>query len=178
MGNRLSRIYTRTGDQGDTGLADGNRISKNDPLIHCIGEIDELNSHIGLILTSNLPPHISQMLTEIQHQLFNLGAELAMPDYQALDSNIIDSLEKAMDQLNEKLPALKEFILPGGCVAAAQTHVARSVCRRAERQLLAFDQYQSTHLQFLNRLSDYLFVAARALNQAEGREDVFWRHER
>lgn len=181
MGNRLSKIYTRTGDDGTTGLTDGSRVPKDDARVHAMGEVDELNSAIGLLLTETLPQDIEQTLIEVQHALFDLGGELSMPGHSVIDQLRVDALEQALDKQNETLPPLKEFILPGGTTAAAHCHLARSICRRAERRLhsLATEAEVNTHaIKFLNRLSDLLFVTARSLNKAAGSEDVLWRHDR
>lgn len=177
MGHRLSKIYTRTGDTGDTGRADGSRVPKFDPAIDAAGEIDELNSQIGLVLSEPLPAEITTLLESIQHDLFDLGGALSLPGRIALSPRHIEALEQALDALNEDLSPLKEFILPGGTRTAALVHVARAVCRRAERSVcvLAEREKVDTHnLQYLNRLSDLLFVLARALNHSAGAPDVLW----
>jgi len=178
MGHRLSKIYTRTGDKGTTGLGDGSRIDKDAPRIEAIGAVDELNAVIGLLLAENLPERIADYLTQIQHTLFDLGGELAVPGSSMLTVADVTSLEEKLDELNEELPPLKEFILPGGSHAAASCHLARTICRRAERcavTLSKSDSVPEVSLQFLNRLSDYLFVVARVLNKSADHSDVLWR---
>ncbi len=177
MGHRLSKIYTRTGDAGDTGLGDGSRVAKEAPRIEAIGEVDELNSQLGVLLSQALPDDIAEPLTRIQHHLFDLGGELSIPGREALQPTHVSWLETLLDRLNAELPPLKEFILPGGSPAAAQAHVARSVCRRAERRLFALHRQEPVSgpaLGYLNRLSDLLFVIARCLNRHAGRPDVLW----
>ncbi len=181
MGHRLSKIYTRTGDRGTTGLADGSRVDKDDARIEAIGVVDELNSAIGLLLTEDLPGAIRQRLVSIQHTLFDLGGELSIPGHRMVAPGKVEQLEEFLDVLNAKLDPLKEFILPGGSRAAAQCHVARSVCRRAERRVVslnrAADDVSEVATQYLNRLSDLLFVIARTLNRAANHPDVFWSRE-
>ena len=180
MGNRLSRIYTRTGDDGTTGLADGSRLAKNAPRIASMGDLDELNAHLGVVLTHPLPDAIRETLVDAQHALFDLGAELAMPDASIIDDARVEVLEAALDGLNADLPPLREFILPGGGPAAGAAHVARAVCRRAERGLVALAGDEPVNVasrRYVNRLSDYLFVAARVLARADSGE-VYWKHER
>ena len=181
MGNRLSKIYTRTGDQGDTGLGDGSRVDKDGRRVEAFGSVDELNSHIGLLIAQTaVPAETRATLTEIQHELFDLGGELCMPGHQAIGGEQVKRLEQALDLLNADLPPLKEFVLPGGNVAAATAHVARAVCRRAERRVVALARSETVNapvLAYLNRLSDLLFVVARVLARANGGE-VLWRHER
>jgi cob(I)alamin adenosyltransferase len=177
MGHRLSRIYTRTGDDGSTGLGDGKRVAKDDPRVEAIGAVDELNSALGLLAAESLPPEIRQSIVDIQHELFDLGGELSMPGRSVLMATQVERLEHQLDQLNEPLPPLKEFILPGGSRAAALAHFARTVCRRAERRVIALAHVETVNpatLHYLNRLSDLLFVVARALNRAEGQPDVLW----
>ncbi len=177
MGYRLSRIYTRTGDQGNTDLGNGTRVAKDHPRIHAYGEIDELNSQIGLVGAEALPEEIQQLLKTIQHDLFALGAELIMPGHQALDEDRISRLEERIEGYNEELGPLTEFILPGGCRAAAQAHVARTICRRAERALHALSRKEAiapVSATYLNRLSDLLFVVARLLNHRSGRNETLW----
>ena len=173
MGNRLSKIYTRTGDDGSTGMADGSRVSKADNLFSVMGDIDELNSHIGLVRAQlqhnkgqSIEKEFSQALVIIQHLLFNIGGELAMPEYEGVNATHITWLEQQIDAMNMTLPPLKDFILPTGSVLVSQLHVARTVCRRAERQAVLLQQerpqaIRSTAVSFINRLSDWLFVAAR-----------------
>jgi len=178
MGFRLSKIYTRTGDDGSTGLGDGARVPKHSARIEALGAIDELNSQLGLLLTEpGLPTAMQTMLTRIQHELFELGGELSIPNYTRIDAAMVTQLERELDALNDALPPLKEFILPGGSRAAALCHVARAVCRRAERRLAALAQQEAVSpaaLMYLNRLSDLLFVLCRALNQDLGVPDVLW----
>jgi cob(I)alamin adenosyltransferase len=177
MGHRLSRIYTRTGDKGTTGLAGGQRIAKDSLRVAAMGAVDELNSHLGLLLTEPLPPPLRDQLLRIQHQLFDFGAELCMPGQALVQASQVTWLEQSLDALNAALPPLKEFILPGGTRAAALCHVARAVCRRAETHCVALNSAEPLSpvaLQYINRLSDFLFVAARALNQAGGQPDVLW----
>ena len=181
MGNRLSKIYTRTGDDGSTGLGDGSRVAKDSARIQALGDIDELNSTIGVLLAEKLPAGVRQALLRIQHDLFDLGGELCIPGYVLLRDGQVQLLEAEIDQLNADLPMLKEFILPGGSRAAAAAHLARTVCRRAERSVVALGKKQAVTAearQYLNRLSDLLFVAGRILNQAAGVGDVQWRHQR
>jgi cob(I)alamin adenosyltransferase len=180
MGYRLSKIYTRTGDKGTTGLGDGRRVDKDSARIEAIGTIDELNCLIGILITQNPPEEIAQLLTGIQHRLFDLGGELAMPGYSVLSDPSVSDLEQHLDRLNAELPPLQEFILPAGNPLAASCHHARAVCRRAERRLtqLARDdneQVNRTGLKYLNRLSDLLFVIARVLARQNGGEEVYWR---
>lgn len=182
MSNRLTRIYTRTGDQGTTALANGTRISKTSPRIEVLGTVDELNSSIGLIISglqNDAPIH--PVLTLIQHQLFDLGGEIAVADhsYTVIDQTEIEYLECQIDKLNAELPPLKEFILPGGSVAACYTHLARSICRRAERQITALlmddgEQVNPHAVAYLNRLSDLLFVASRTIVLRQGGKEILW----
>lgn len=178
MGHRLSRIYTRTGDSGTTGMGDGTRVEKDDPRIEAIGSIDELNCQIGLLLSQELPDNsLRPLLTDIQHDLFDMGGELCIPDVSNISQRQVDYLENSLDQLNSKLSPLKEFILPGGCESAAICHVARAVCRRAERRVHTLSKQKNIPditLKYLNRLSDLLFVIARHLNAASGHGDVLW----
>lgn len=181
MGNRLSKIYTRTGDAGDTGLGDGSRTAKDSPRVEAFGSVDELNSHIGLLVAQPaVPSDIRAALTETQHELFDLGGELCIPGHQAIGDAHVARLERALDALNADLPPLKEFVLPGGNAAAATAHVARAVCRRAERRVVSLARSEPVNapvIAYLNRLSDLLFVIARVLARADGGE-VLWRHER
>lgn len=177
MGNRLSKIYTRTGDAGTTGLGNGNRVSKNSLRIHSLGEVDELNAVIGLLLTEDLPDEIRALLTDVQNDLFDLGGEVCIPGMSMISERQVTRLENELDRLNEHLEPLKDFILPGGTRAAALAHMARTVCRRAERMLVGLAQEEAVNdgpRQYLNRLSDLLFVLGRALNRAGGRGDVLW----
>jgi cob(I)alamin adenosyltransferase len=181
MGHRLTKIYTATGDKGTTGLGDGSRVSKDNPRIAINGAIDELNSVIGLVLTHSLPTEINQQLNQIQHQLFDLGGELCIPGHRLLAKNSDSSLEQWIDKHNSRLPPLKEFVLPGGHRAAAEVHLARTVCRRAERQLVHLSKQaaiSNTALRYLNRLSDYLFVIARVINQDNDYQQPLWQHSR
>ena len=180
MGNRLSRIYTRTGDDGTTGLADGSRLAKDSPRVASMGDLDELNANLGVVLANPLPDAIRETLIDAQHALFDVGAELAMPGAGIIDEARVEALEAALDALNAGLPPLKEFILPGGGVGAGAAHVARAVCRRAERGLVALacdEPVNEASRRYVNRLSDYLFVAARILARA-GSGEVYWKHER
>jgi len=177
MGNRLSKIYTRTGDDGTTGLGDGSRADKDCERIEAIGAVDELNSAIGMVLTHELPDGIQQTLTQIQHLLFDLGGELSIPGYDLVTLEHVDRLEEVLDELNKDLAPLKDFILPGGTSAAATCHFARCVCRRAERRLVTLSHYEEISdisLMYLNRLSDLLFVMARSINKQAGHGDVLW----
>lgn len=177
MANRLTRIYTRTGDDGTTGLADGSRVAKDHARIEAMGDIDELNSAIGLLLTESLPDRVRKRLTLIQHRLFDLGGELAIPGHTSLTDRHVTQLEQWLDEDNAALPALKEFILPGGSRAAAVCHLARTACRRAERRLVALAAVETVSqpgLHYLNRLSDLLFVQCRVLNRHHGVQDVYW----
>ncbi|UDL03647.1 cob(I)yrinic acid a,c-diamide adenosyltransferase [Marinobacter sp. CA1] len=182
MGNRLSKIYTRTGDDGSTGLADGNRIAKNAQRVEAMGTADELNCHLGLLiecLDSNDP--LLETLRRIQHHLFDLGGEFAIPGSQVIGADHIQWLEDTLDEHNADLPPLKNFILPGGSPAAAQCHMARAVCRRAERVVVALsheDSINSAARQYLNRLSDLLFVMARVLARREGAEEILWEQKK
>ncbi len=180
MGHRLSKIYTRTGDQGHTGLGDGSRISKDAVRIEAFGTVDELNSTLGMVLSKAVPDSARAVLTEVQHRLFDLGGELSIPGYSLLGPHHVEYLEHRLDEINAALPMLEEFILPGGCEAAAICHLARTVCRRAERRLITLAGQEDINpvcIQFLNRLSDLLFVMARSLNRAEQQPDVLWRRD-
>jgi cob(I)alamin adenosyltransferase len=178
MGNRLSKIYTRTGDDGTTGLGDGARVAKDNPRVEAYGTVDEANSALGLVLSApHLPPDIRRCLTEVQHDLFDLGGELCIPGHVMINAAHIERLEKELDAFNEGLPPLKEFILPGGGQAAAACHLARAICRRAERRCWSLARVESVSpeaLKYLNRLSDLLFVAARVLARG-GDGEVVWR---
>jgi|SRR5581483_3404948 len=181
MAHRLSKITTRTGDAGQTGLGDGARVSKDHRRVRALGEVDELNSAIGLLAAEPLPAEVAQVLSEVQHDLFDLGGELSIPGHAMLADTQVERLDAAIERWNGELPPLKEFILPGGTRAAALAHVARTVCRRAERALVALGEAEKVGdaaRRYLNRLSDLLFVAGRRLNQHAGRGDVQWRHER
>ncbi len=178
MTDRLTSIITKTGDDGNTALGDGTRISKADLRIQAIGDVDELNSQIGLLVSaSTLPEDIASLLQQVQHRLFDLGAELSVPGYVTLNESHVLALEEAAQSMQASLPSLREFILPGGCHSAAQAHVCRSVCRRAERSVVALNTaapVSDAARHYLNRLSDCLFIIARTLNQREGRSDIFW----
>jgi cob(I)alamin adenosyltransferase len=182
MGNRLSKIYTRTGDDGDTGLGDGSRVAKENPRVEAYGTVDETNSAVGVVLgVPTLPPEIRRCLTEIQHDLFDLGGELCIPGHVMISAAHVDRLEKELDAFNEDLPPLKDFILPGGGPAAAACHLARAVCRRAERRCWSLARTESVApeaLKYLNRLSDLLFVLARVLARATEGGEVIWRRTR
>ncbi|HNP35889.1 MAG TPA: cob(I)yrinic acid a,c-diamide adenosyltransferase [Woeseiaceae bacterium] len=182
MGNRLSKIYTRTGDDGSTGLGDGTRVAKDSLRVEAYGTVDEANSAIGVILAYNsLPDAVRSCLTEVQHELFELGGELCIPGHSAITSEFVTRLEVALDGFNADLPRLKEFILPGGSPAAAACHLARTIVRRAERRtysLAAAEDLRAETIQYLNRLSDLLFVIARVLARADGGQEVMWQHER
>jgi len=181
MGHRLSKIYTRTGDQGTTGLGDGSRVAKDSLRIAALGEVDELNSCVGLLLTEALPADLEELLTGIQHELFDLGGEMSIPGMNLLAASQVVRLEQAIDAYNANLEPLKEFILPGGSRAAALAHLCRTVCRRAERAVVALaaqEKVSEAGRQYLNRLSDLLFVLGRILNRAAGRGDVLWQKGR
>lgn len=181
MGHRLTKIATRTGDGGETGLGDGSRVPKDHPRVGALGEVDELNSVLGLILAEDIPEEIRSALVCVQHDLLDLGGELSIPGHTLLKAERVAFLDKEIEKLNEALAPLKEFILPGGSRAAAAAHLARTVCRRAERSVVALarkERVSEPARKYLNRLSDLLFIAARALNRAAGVEDVQWRHQR
>ena len=181
MGNRLTQIATRTGDDGTTGLGDNTRVPKNSLRVQAMGDVDELNSHIGLLLCEELPPAVRELLIDIQHQLFNLGGELSIPGYELLKADAVLALDQALEEHNAALPRLQEFILPAGTRAASQAHVCRTVARRAERAVVALgaaELLRETPRQYLNRLSDLLFVLARVLNRMHGGDDVYWKSAR
>ena len=182
MGNRLSRIYTRTGDDGTTGLGDGARVDKDAPRVEAYGTVDEANSAVGLVLAvAGLPPAISACLTEVQHDLFDVGAELCIPGHRVVTEGYATRLETALDALNDDLPPLKEFVLPGGGPAAAACHLARTVVRRAERRVWSLARVEAVAPEvprYLNRLSDLLFVVARVLARHERGSEVLWRRGR
>jgi cob(I)alamin adenosyltransferase len=182
LGNRLSKIYTRTGDDGTTGLGDGARVPKDDPRVEAYGCVDECNSAIGVVLAvPAIPDRVREVLTRVQHELFDLGGELCIPGHRAIEARHVAALEAALDGFNEGLPPLKEFILPGGGTAAAACHLARTVCRRAERRAWTLARAQAVApepLRYLNRLSDLLFVIARVLARHESGGEVLWEHER
>ena len=178
MGNRLSKIYTRTGDDGTTGLADGERVPKTSARIEAMGTVDELNSVIGLLISETERESLLSLLSNIQHSLFDLGAEISLPNQELLSDDQIGNIERFLDSMNEKLPPLKDFVLPGGARAAALCHQARSVCRRAERRMLALgmqEEISSVSTKYLNRLSDLLFVMARTFNRQNNQPDVLWK---
>lgn len=179
MGNRLSKIYTRTGDKGSTGLGDGSRVDKDSLRVETYGTVDELNSLIGLILAADLEQSVRNCLTRTQHELFDLGGELCMPGYTLIPTDFVEQLEADLDRFNQDLPPLKDFILPGGSEAAARCHLARTVCRRAERLMVSLSKLEDINevsLRYLNRLSDLLFVIARVLARANGGKEVTWVH--
>ncbi|CAM2149345.1 Cobalamin adenosyltransferase [Pararobbsia alpina] len=180
MGNRLSKIATRVGDDGSTGLGDGSRVSKAGARIAAIGDVDELNSTLGVLLCETLPDEVRAALTRIQHDLFDLGGELCMPGQSVLRDAQVEQLDAWLEQYNATLPPLAEFILPGGARTAALAHVCRTVCRRAERSVVTLDTQEAVEphaRQYLNRLSDLLFVLSRVLNRAAGVTDVLWLNE-
>jgi cob(I)alamin adenosyltransferase len=181
MGNRLSKIATRTGDNGSTGLGDGSRTQKDSVRIHSLGEVDELNSFVGLLLCEDMPADLREELITIQHDLFDLGGELCIPGHAAIFDADITALEQALDHHNAALPPLKDFILPGGGEAAARCHLARTIVRRAERETVTLGHHDSVRpqaIQYLNRLSDLLFVLSRVLARASGHGEVLWNHDR
>ncbi len=181
VGNRLSKIYTRTGDDGTTGLGDGSRVGKDSVRVNAYGTVDELNSAIGIVLACEIGGEVREALTQIQHDLFDLGGELCIPGMETVKDADIERLEQVLDRFNDGLPPLKEFILPGGGMAAAQCHLARTICRRAERELVTLARSETLRPQpqrYLNRLSDLLFVLARVLARASGHGEVLWHHER
>jgi cob(I)alamin adenosyltransferase len=184
MGNRLSKIATRTGDDGTTGLGDGRRVRKDDARIAAIGEVDELNSHIGVLLCEVMPDDVRAALTAIQHDLFDLGGELSVPGHSMITDAHLARLDAWLADYNATLPPLKEFILPAGSRAASLAHVCRTVCRRAERAIVALGALDTVNAvnaaprRYVNRLSDLLFVLARVLNRMNGGSDVLWRHDR
>ncbi|MCH8898514.1 MAG: cob(I)yrinic acid a,c-diamide adenosyltransferase, partial [Chloroflexi bacterium] len=179
MGHRLSKIYTRTGDKGTTGLGDGSRVEKDNLRVEAFGTVDELNSTVGLVLAAKLPINIQSILNRVQHELFDLGGELCVPGTTLIPDRYIDGLEADLDMLNENLPPLKDFILPGGSDSAARCHLARTVCRRAERRVVALAHDEDVNpatIRYLNRLSDFLFVAARVIARADNGAEVLWVH--
>ena len=185
MGNRLTQIATRTGDNGTTGLGNSQRVSKNSLRVHAMGDVDELNSHIGVLLCEDMPPAVRELLVEIQHQLFNLGGELSIPRFELLKADAVSALDAALATYNAPLPRLQEFILPAGTRAASLAHVCRTVARRAERAVVALGNEEALNdapRQYLNRLSDLLFVLARTLNRhrPDGSvgDDVYWKSQR
>lgn len=181
MGNRLSKIYTRTGDDGSTGLGDGARVSKDSARVNAYGTVDEANSAIGIVLACAVPAEIRGVLVGVQHQLFDLGGELCIPGHAAIFDADIQKLEDTLDRFNEPLPPLKDFILPGGGMAAAQAHLARTIVRRAEREVVTLSHHDAVRpeaIRYLNRLSDLLFVLCRVLARDSGHGEVLWNHER
>ncbi len=185
MGNRLTQIATRTGDNGTTGLGDNQRVSKNSLRVHAMGDVDELNSNLGVLLCEALPDDVRELLVEIQHQLFNLGGELSIPGFELLKPEAVLALDEALAKYNEQLPRLQEFILPAGTRAASLAHVCRTVARRAERAVVALgneEAIKENPRHYLNRLSDLMFVLARVLNRhrTDGTvgDDVYWKSER
>lgn len=182
MGNRLSKIYTKTGDDGTTGLGDGVRVPKDSARVAAYGTVDELNSALGVLLAApDLPVPVIEVLTQVQHDLFDLGGELCIPGMAMIEDADVTRLETTLDHFNADLPPLQDFILPGGGAAAAQCHVARTVCRRAEREVVTLARGENVRVQalhYLNRLSDLLFVLARVLARADGHGEVLWQHER
>ena len=181
MGQRLTQIATRTGDDGSTGLGDNTRVGKDSLRVHAMGDVDELNSHLGLLLCEPMPAGVRHLLVEVQHQLFNLGGELSIPGFELLKVEALLVLDEALAEHNAQLPRLAEFILPAGTRAASQAHVCRTVARRAERAVVALGKVEplkDTPRQYLNRLSDLMFVLARVLNRMDGGDDVYWKSER
>ncbi len=181
MGYRLSKIYTRTGDGGTTGLGDGTRVDKDSLRVEAYGTVDELNSLIGLLATHEMPDVIARELIAIEHDLFDIGGEFSIPGHTAVSDRQVERLEQFLDRLNAELEPLKEFILPGGTAAAAVCHLARSVCRRAERRAVSLARVEALNeasLRYLNRLSDLLFVMARSMNRAQGAGDILWQRGR
>lgn len=181
MGHRLSKIYTRTGDDGTTGLGDGSRTQKDSLRVEAYGTVDELNSTVGLLIAESDSEAISSVLLDVQHDLFDLGGELCMPGTELIGDQHTTRLERELDRLNAELPPLKDFILPGGSRAAAQAHLARTVCRRAERRVIALARHEEVNepaIRYLNRLSDLLFVVARTLARASGVGEILWEHDR
>ena len=181
MGNRLSKIYTRTGDDGSTGLGDGSRTGKDALRVCAYGTVDEANSAIGVLLAVDMPSDIRALLTTVQHQLFDLGGELCIPGHAAIHASDIDALEQRLDHYNQALPPLKDFILPAGGEGAARCHLARTIVRRAERETVALSRHEVVRAEaigYLNRLSDLLFVLSRVLARADGHGEVLWNHER
>ncbi|WP_339941660.1 cob(I)yrinic acid a,c-diamide adenosyltransferase [Undibacterium luofuense] len=181
MGNRLSKIATRTGDAGTTGLGDGSRVDKDALRVHAMGDVDELNSQIGVLLCEDLPQAMREELISIQHDLFDLGGELCIPGFQLITDAQVSRLDGLLEKYNADLPPLKDFILPGGSRAAAIAHVCRTVCRRAERAIVSVGKAEALNdapRQYMNRLSDLLFVLSRVLNRYAGGQDVLWQKER
>ncbi|MBL0421338.1 cob(I)yrinic acid a,c-diamide adenosyltransferase [Ramlibacter sp. AW1] len=181
MGQRLTQIATRTGDDGSTGLGDNTRVPKSSPRVQAMGDVDELNSHIGVLLCETMPESVRELLVQVQHELFNLGGELSIPGFELLKPEAVAALDRALAEHNAQLPRLQEFILPAGTRGAALAHVCRTVARRAERSVVALGAVETVReapRQYLNRLSDLMFVLARVLNRLDGGDDVYWRSER
>jgi len=181
MGKRLTQIATRTGDDGTTGLGDNTRVSKDSLRVHAMGDVDELNSQVGLLLCEPMAPEMRELLVDIQHQLFNLGGELSIPGFELLKADAVLALDDALARYNAQLPKLQEFILPAGTRGAAQAHICRTVARRAERAVVALgaaETLRETPRHYLNRLSDLMFVLARVLNRLNGGDDIYWKSER
>ena len=181
MGHRLSKIYTRTGDAGTTGLGDGSRVDKDDPRVDAYGTVDEANSVIGMVIAQLSDPEVVACLTDVQHDLFEIGGELSLPGYEAITEEHVLRLEQQLDAFNEPLPALKEFVLPGGGMPAATCHLARTIVRRAERSAVTLGRavdVSAVSLRYLNRLSDLLFVIARRLARASGHGEQLWQRDR
>ena len=179
MGNRLSKIVTRTGDAGTTGLGDGSRVGKDSLRIAAIGDIDELNSSLGVLLAEDLPTAIREVLLRVQHNLFDLGGEICIPGSSSIGETQVARMETLIAEFNAELPALREFILPGGTRAAALSHISRAICRRAERQIVSLGNAESVNepvRKYMNRLSDLLFVLGRTLNRSAGKGDILWAH--
>ncbi len=181
MGNRLSKIATRTGDNGTTGLGDGSRTDKDSVRVHALGDVDELNSFVGLLLCEEMPPALREELISIQHDLFDLGGEICIPGYQLITEEHVARLDGLLEKYNADLEPLKDFILPAGSRASSISHVCRTVCRRAERSIVSLGKVEKIHdtpRQYVNRLSDLMFVLSRVLNRFAGGSDVLWQHER
>ncbi len=181
MGNRLSKIATRTGDNGTTGLGDGSRTEKDSVRVHALGDVDELNSYVGLLLCEDMPEALREELISIQHDLFDLGGELCIPGYQMITDEHVARLDTLLEKYNADLPALKDFILPAGSRAAAVAHLCRTVCRRAERSIVTLGKAEKINehpRQYVNRLSDLMFVLSRVLNRFAGGSDVLWHNDR
>ena len=181
MSKRLTQIATRTGDNGTTGLGDNTRVSKDSLRVHAMGDVDELNSNIGVLLCEDMPGEVRALLVDVQHQLFNLGGELSIPGFELLKEEAVAALDEALEKYNAQLPKLEEFILPAGTRGASQAHVCRTVARRAERACVALGNEEAlndTPRQYLNRLSDLMFVLARVLNRMNGGDDVYWKSQR
>jgi cob(I)alamin adenosyltransferase len=181
MGNRLSKIATRTGDDGSTGLGDGSRVGKDDLRVHAMGDVDELNSQLGLLLCEGMPADLREELISIQHDLFDLGGELCIPGYQIITEVQVARIDALLEKYNADLPALKDFILPAGSRAASLAHVCRTICRRAERAIVSLGKAEAIHenpRRYVNRLSDLLFVLSRVLNRFAGGGDVLWQKDR